>query len=67
MNRPNFLSDRHLDVLAGMDEARRGNMISAVADILENCPVLDARQAQQVLIYWNSRTQSEKLRVPLAV
>ncbi|MCK6621845.1 MAG: hypothetical protein HUU32_21845 [Calditrichaceae bacterium] len=52
MQRPDFITDEHLGVLAAQEETLLGNLFSAVPLLLKCFPELTAPQAQEVLRYW---------------
>lgn len=62
MERPYFLSDAHLGVLADLDEAALSNMFLAVPYMLRRFPELSPRQAQDAVLYWLNAAETELLQ-----
>lgn len=58
MQRPDFITDEHLEVLAAQEEALLGNLFSAVPLLLKRFPELTAPQAQELLRYWWCSTET---------
>ena len=56
MNRPNFLTNRHLSLLENLKLPQLTDMFYSVPYILQNCPELNARQAQEAIIFWLNET-----------
>ena len=52
MERPNFITETHLGILQNLDESVCRNMFRAVPYLLERCPELNPKQAQETLLYW---------------
>ena len=58
MNRPNFLTDKHLGFLENLNTSQLNDMLYTVPYLLQNCPELNAKQAQEAVIFWLNRTTS---------
>lgn len=51
MEKPQFITPSHLEILARLEEAAADNMFVAVPFILAHCPQLTLQQAQDLLQY----------------
>lgn len=58
MQRPDFITDEHLGVLAAADDSLLANIFSAIPLLLQRFPELSAAQAQELLRYWWCSTET---------
>lgn len=56
MERPNFLTERHIDHLESLKFSQLNDMLFSVPHLLQRFPELNAKQAQQALLFWLNKS-----------
>ena len=52
MDRPNFLSEEHIEFLDGLKESGQTNMSGATPYLMGEFPELEEMEARYILAYW---------------
>ena len=55
MNKPEFVSDEHLQFMDGMDPLVSENIFTVVPKLLVQFPNINPRQAQEIVYFWGEQ------------